>query len=276
MNELLKRSLTGILFVILVIGAVYIHPFASGALFLAITILSLIEFYQLTTIRSVKPFKVTGVLSGAGLFLLCFIFSYSKGSITLIPFLIILLLVIPAMGLFRKGNYPANLAITFMGLLYVALPMSLLNILLLPPHLGFVHTPHLAAGYFFILWSFDTGAYVTGKPLGKHKMVPGISPAKSWEGFTGGVIIAATICCLVSNYYTELTRFDWYVMLLIIIILGTIGDLFESVLKRIAGVKDSGTLLPGHGGVLDRFDSVFLSMPVFVIYYLIKYNLLSN
>jgi phosphatidate cytidylyltransferase len=192
----------------------------------------------------------------------------------LFPYTVILLLVIIAEALFRKGNYLTNLAITLAGVLYVALPLALLNMLLFPFHLEAQYTPHIAAGYFFILWAFDTGAYVTGKPLGKHKMVPGISPAKSWEGFAGGIIIAALVSYIIVVYYSELTWGDWYVMLFIIIIMGTVGDLFESVLKRNAGVKDSGTIMPGHGGVLDRFDSVFLSLPVFVIYYLIKYKLL--
>jgi len=260
--------------VVLVIFSVFIHPYAFAVLFLIITFLALLEFYNLASTRSVRPFKTTGIIFGAGLFLYSFFYSSTHGTLKLLPFLLILLVLIPAEGLFRKGNYLANLIISLAGILYIALPLALLNILLFPFHLDGQHTPHLLAGYFFILWSFDTGAYITGKPFGKHKIVPLISPAKSWEGLAGGIIIATAVCYFTGVYYTELTKTDWYVMLLIIIIMGTAGDLFESVLKRITGVKDSGSLLPGHGGILDRFDSVFFSLPVFVIYYAIKYILL--
>lgn len=213
-------------------------------------------------------------MSGAGLFICFFIYGYTGGEIRLFPYLFILLLIIASEGLFRRTKYFPNTAITLTGILYTALPLALMNLFLFPLHNEMRYTPCIAAGYFIILWSFDTGAYVTGKPLGKHKMVPVISPAKSWEGFAGGIIIAAVVCYVTGTYYTVLSRIDWYVMLLMIIILGTAGDLFESVLKRNAGVKDSGTLMPGHGGVLDRFDSVFFSLPVFAMYYLIKYKLI--
>jgi phosphatidate cytidylyltransferase len=151
-----------------------------------------------------------------------------------------------------------------LGILYVALPFSLLNHILT---LSGVYNFQILFGCWFILWSNDTGAYLAGSAFGKNKLMPRVSPGKSWEGSIGGAIIAYLIAWIISSWYTSINILDWFVIATILIVIGTLGDLVESLYKRSLNVKDSGTLLPGHGGILDRFDSLILAIP-FVFFYL--------
>jgi phosphatidate cytidylyltransferase len=120
----------------------------------------------------------------------------------------------------------------------------------------------LLLGFFLILWIYDSGAYIFGSIFGKHRMIERISPKKSWEGFIGGSLTGLLVAYLVSASFTGLTVWEWLLTGITIIIFGTFGDLVESMFKRSAGVKDSGKVLPGHGGILDRFDAVFIASPV--------------
>ena len=122
-------------------------------------------------------------------------------------------------------------------------------------------------GYFGILWISDTGAYLVGSAIGKHRLFERISPKKSWEGSIGGAIFALGGAALCWYLFGDILLWQWFVLGLIIVIIGTLGDLVESLFKRSLGVKDSGSILPGHGGMLDRFDAVFISAP-FVFAYL--------
>jgi phosphatidate cytidylyltransferase len=129
-----------------------------------------------------------------------------------------------------------------------------------------VHTPNILVGFFIILWIYDSGAYVFGVSFGKHRLFERISPKKSWEGFIGGSIVAISAANVISVFFTELRLFDWLIISAIIIVFGTFGDLVESLLKRELNIKDSGNILPGHGGILDRFDGIFLSVPIIFAY----------
>jgi phosphatidate cytidylyltransferase len=120
--------------------------------------------------------------------------------------------------------------------------------------------------YFLLIWANDTGAYLFGVSIGKHKIFPRISPKKSWEGFFGGLFFTAIVAWAISLYFHNITFAHWLVIGLLSAIIGVFGDLVESMLKRSIDVKDSGKFLPGHGGVLDRFDSVFLSAPIVFAY----------
>ncbi len=128
-----------------------------------------------------------------------------------------------------------------------------------------VYNPHLLLGFFFLLWTNDTGAYLVGRSIGKHKLWERISPKKTWEGFFGGLILSIIIGYVISLYYPELNYILWIVMAALVSIFGTMGDLVESVFKRSIDAKDSGSILPGHGGILDRFDGVFLSTPFVLV-----------
>ena len=166
-------------------------------------------------------------------------------------------------------------AYTMMSQLYIALPFSLLNILAFhaTPQ-GFVaYDAILPLSVFVFLWMNDTGAYLCGSLLGKHKLFPRISPGKSWEGSIGGgilVILVAVLVWYLTDQYNlnqlGLTAVEWVGLGLTVVVFGTWGDLVESLFKRTLGIKDSGNILPGHGGMLDRFDSSLLAIPAAVVY----------
>jgi phosphatidate cytidylyltransferase len=125
----------------------------------------------------------------------------------------------------------------------------------------------LPVGYFLILWANDTGAYFIGKKFGKNKLYQQVSPNKTWEGLIGGVLLAVAVAILISQYFTVTDMQHWIVVGLIVGVFGNLGDLFESHLKRNYHVKDSGSIIPGHGGVLDRFDGLLISLPVVIAYF---------
>ncbi|MCB0380058.1 MAG: CDP-archaeol synthase, partial [Flavobacteriales bacterium] len=163
-----------------------------------------------------------------------------------------------------------NVAYTIMPIFYVVLPFILLY------HLGYYNNHQFTNefsypiiwGYFFILWSNDTGAYLSGRFFGKHKLFERISPKKTWEGSIGGAVLSVVVAYVCSMYFEQLSVTDWIVVALITVVFGSLGDLVESMLKRSLNIKDSGNILPGHGGILDRFDGLFISIP-FVYAYLI-------
>jgi phosphatidate cytidylyltransferase len=134
------------------------------------------------------------------------------------------------------------------------------------PHDNIIFSPGIIIGFFILIWANDTGAYLTGMSLGKHKLMERISPKKTWEGFIGGIIIAALVAWFLSDWLGVVNRFSWVIISMIISVAGTYGDLVESMLKRSTGVKDSGTIMPGHGGFLDRFDSAVVSFPLVYLF----------
>lgn len=266
MNNFFKRTLTAGAFVAVLLGATFYSQYSFIALFFIITVLGLLEFYSLSEKGGHQAQKALGTIAGAFLFL-------SNAAVALgyidYRFLVLnlpILFVVFIAELFRKKEQPfANIAITFLGVLYVALPFSLLNHILM---IGGSYSYQILFGCWFILWCNDSGAYLAGSAFGKNKLFPRVSPGKSWEGSIGGAVIAYIIAFIISGWYTTISRVDWYVIATILIVIGTLGDLVESLYKRSLGVKDSGTLLPGHGGILDRFDSLLMAIP-FVFSYLL-------
>ena len=167
--------------------------------------------------------------------------------------------------LFRKGDKPfLNLAMIFMGFIYIGLPMILINELFYNPYtIGY--SAELLIFFFMVIWLNDTGAYLVGSLIGRTKLAERISPKKTWEGLIGGLLFAFLVCGLFGRFFTDIPRFDQWVITGIIVIFGTFGDLLESVWKRSLGIKDSGKILPGHGGWLDRLDSILLAVPAVYI-----------
>ncbi len=270
MSNFFTRTLTAAIFVAILLGCTYYSQISFCILFLIITILGVWEFYTLAEKQKVnKPQKVLGTLVGAILFssnsFVAVGILAPQGLIINIPFFFLIFIT----QLYVKEANPfRNIAFTLLGVIYVAVPFSLLNyILVFTGEYSF----HILFGFFFILWCNDAGAYLAGSAFGKNKLFERVSPGKTWEGSIGGAIISYLIAIIISGWYTDITLFDWLVIASILIVIGTLGDLVESLYKRSKNVKDSGTLLPGHGGILDRFDSLLMATPfVFTYLYIVK------
>ncbi len=278
MNNLTQRLITGTIFVAVLIGAILWNYLSFGILFLAIAVLGIWEFYTLSDKVPAKPWRIYGTAVAAWIFFTFFIATW-------IPDYRILLTNIPLLflpflfELYTKSKTPfTNLAFTVLGWIYVSLPFALWNLIVVPAqHINQTTPPPVAEtykgkillGYFIILWTSDSLAYVCGRLFGKHKLFERISPKKTWEGFIGGMIFTIGAGYIVSMFFTELSAIHWMVVSAIVVATGTLGDLTESMFKRSIDVKDSGKILPGHGGILDRFDAVLLSSPFVCSYLLI-------
>lgn len=282
MKDLSVRTLSGIALAAIVIGATLWSKWSFGALMFLVVIGGTAEFYRLCRRCGIAPMEGIGIVSAAGLFLLSFnIFMQFGGNgvqpstgAAVFGTILFLLLMVPTAfvcELWRKSATPiANVAATFTGVLYVALPVSLL---IYVPLLfdGGEWQPWIMLCYIFIIWVNDVFAYLVGVCFGKHRMCSRISPKKSWEGFFGGVT-ASVIAGVVCGYLLGGDMFVWGVLALIVSVTGVAGDFVESLFKRSAGVKDSGAIMPGHGGFLDRFDAMLVSAPYAFVYLLILGN----
>ena len=270
MSNFWKRALFGALFVVIVVGSVLGGEYTLLALLMLITVLGLWELYGLCAADGIYPQKVPGVILGVCLFIFAMInISHSAFDSYIGTFIFLLFFSIFVIELFRKKEKPfANIALTFFGVFYIPLTLFMFYFISqIPFFSGQKYHPHNLLGYFFILWSYDTGAYLAGSKFGKHRLWERLSPKKSWEGVFGGAILALAVAYFISQYYTDFSRKDWLIITFIIMITGTLGDLVKSMFKRSINIKDSGNIIPGHGGILDRFDALFLSAP-FVLCYL--------
>ena len=235
----------------------------------AAMVLGLYEFYLLAKRRDMKPDIVAGFLGAAALFTV-FYFNEPRQFVDLLMVQIVLLVLTAGTlvsATFRGAPFDKMLAsagATILGVLYVAL----LGSHLVSTRTGFSQTlsAHLLSFFFLVVLGSDTGAYYTGRALGKHKLAPGISPGKTWEGVAGGIVAALALAALSHFWFFRELPLKWALPLAVVMtVLGILGDLTESALKRGAGAKDAAKLLPGHGGVLDRLDSLLFSAPL--IYY---------
>ena len=276
MNNFIVRTITGILFVAVVVCS-FLRPQAMVLLFALITGLTIWEFTGLVNDR--EKVTVNRLISTvAGVYFFFAVAGFSSDltpSAVFIPYLVSIIYLMVA-ELYLKNEDPIHdWAYTMMAQLYIALPFSLLNTLAfhLTPQGLVTYDAVLPLSVFVFLWMNDTGAYLCGSLLGKHKLFPRISPGKSWEGSIGGGILVIAIAVLVW-FLTEqyqlnqlgLSAIEWAGLGLTVVIFGTWGDLVESLFKRTLGIKDSGNILPGHGGMLDRFDSSLLAIPAAVVY----------
>ena len=273
---MLKRTITGAIFVATLVGAIIWDISSLVGLFLSINTVGLLEFYKLAGKTDHKPQAFAGILIGNLIILsvAChFIPVFEQYSIKLFALAFSILFFTFILELYKKHDRPfGNLAYTLLGVVYISVPFSLI------PIVGYTqcdsqelcYTSERILGIFFCLWAYDSGAYLSGKFFGKNKLFERISPKKTWEGCIGGGILSLSAAVLISKQFTTFSLTDWQVIAAIVIVAGTFGDLIESMLKRSVDVKDSGTILPGHGGILDRFDSFILAMPFIVTYILIK------
>jgi phosphatidate cytidylyltransferase len=268
MSSFLTRSITGIVLIITITAAVLTSHYTFIILLFVINLLALTEFYKLVTNLQFHPGSKEGLFLSTIFFAsVAFVFAqYCDWRILLVN--VISVGIIFIRELYKDSLTPfQNLALTFFGVAYITLPMiAFASISFLPFHEERYH-PEMILGYFIILWASDSGAYAIGTLIGKHKLFERISPNKTWEGTVGGGVLSLAAAYFISSLAIEISLIDWLIISLIIVVTGTYGDLFKSLLKRSAHVKDSGNLLPGHGGFLDRFDSLIGSAP-FVFGYL--------
>ncbi len=236
--------------------------------FLALSVATLLEFYKLSFKARVRPQYLYGLLLGAIIFIVNYLFAIGKLGNYIFLGIIPLVVSIFIIELFRNHQKPMhNIAFTLMGLVYVAFPFALLNYFALSYssyRIGF--QTHLLLGFFILAWANDTGAYAFGMSIGRNRLFPRISPKKSWEGLIGGVFTTILTSWILSLFFLDVSLTHWIAIGIIITIMGVFGDLVESMFKRSLGLKDSGKFLPGHGGLLDRFDAVLLSVPIVFVY----------
>ena len=271
-NNFIQRAVTGVLFVIVLVGCILYSPLSFGILFTIISALSVHEFAQLVN-RSgeVSINKTITALGGAYLFLalMSFCTQQSIGARIFLPYLGLLLYMMITELYLKKKNPTGNWAYSMLSQLYVALPFALLNVLAFQYSTetsSVTYNPILPLSIFVFIWLSDTGAYCTGSLIGKHRLFERISPKKSWEGSIGGGIFSIASSFVFAYFFSFMLWWQWVGLAIVLVIFGTWGDLTESLMKRQLGIKDSGNILPGHGGMLDRFDSALMAIPAAVVY----------
>ena len=279
-KNLLVRTISGVVLLLVVVGALVWSKWSTGALFAVIMVGGLLEFYRLCRKKGVEPMISVGVATSLAIFALAFAVFLQWGSPAtettariVLGALLYIMLIVPTTfvcELWRKSPTPiANIATTFMGVIYVALPMAAL--LYIPQMLVGKWSAWAMMAFLSIIWINDIFAYLVGITLGKHRLCERISPKKSWEGFFGG-LVGAVGAALLFGYLFEGNLLVWGGLGLVTALAGVAGDLVESLIKREVDVKDSGKMMPGHGGFLDRFDALFVAAP-FALFYLILTSL---
>lgn len=270
-SNLLQRSITGVIFVAVLVGCILGGPISFTILFALISALTINEFGNIVGRNGeIQINKPICILAGVFLFLG---FGYNgvvPGSVEIfIPYLFLIMYLLISELYKKKKNPVSNWAYAMMSQMYIALSFAMLNVLA-------YHTdgtasvsqynPILPLSIFIFNWVNDTGAYCTGMLFGKHRLFERISPKKSWEGSIGGAAFSTVAALIMAHFFPFMGTGTWIGLGLVTVIFGTWGDLTESLLKRTLGIKDSGNILPGHGGMLDRFDSTLMAVPAAVVY----------
>ncbi|WP_314380652.1 phosphatidate cytidylyltransferase [Segatella buccae] len=277
-KNLIIRAITGAVFVAIMVVGISFRPDVMILLFAAITGLTIWEFTGLVN-QSENVAVNRFISTAAGIYFFLAVAGYCSGltpSAAFVPYLLTVVYLLVSELYLKQTNPINNWAYTMLSQMYIALPFSMINVL------AFRSTPDgnvtfewlLPLSLFIFLWTNDTGAYCSGSLLGRHKLFPRISPGKSWEGSIGGavfVMIAAAIIYFLNVGQTDgrvagMPLWQWLGLGLVVVVFGTWGDLVESLFKRTLGIKDSGNILPGHGGMLDRFDSSLMAIPAAVVY----------
>lgn len=279
------RTITAAVFVAVLLTCICFNYASFTGLFFIVSIWGLYEFYQLSEKLGAKPYKLIGYIAGICMFCYAIVANtnlamfYPTGNI--IPFIFVFVFCVFIVALFDADkNTVLNITHTLAGLIYTVIPfMILVNISCIDKTYTFNHpegsnfdtiapyNAHYVLGIIMLIWASDVCAYLVGSFIGKHKLYERISPGKTWEGSIGSAILTIGCSFMIAHWFPELALKHWIVISILVCVFGTIGDLVESMMKRQAGVKDSGSMMPGHGGILDRFDSLLFVSP-FVYAYL--------
>ena len=268
MNNTVKRTISGIFFLAIVIGGLLIDKYLFALLFLFMMVTMLYEFYRMTMGERFPRTRLLAIVLGCCAFLSLFCIMAFRLDVRLVSAGAIILLLLMISTLFVKDKEDFNLfAFLYTGLMYIAVPLTLSNFVVFNQAGEFDGRPMLS--FFIIIWASDVGAYCLGMLLGKYtgKLFPTVSPKKTWAGFWGGLLFAVLAGLIL--VWTGLWTYPWVHAVILSVIMhvaGVFGDLFESQWKRVCDIKDSGDIIPGHGGMLDRFDSALFAIPAGVIY----------
>lgn len=288
MSNMWQRILSAAVGAVLLLGSIWYSGWTFALLFGAIQAMMLREFYRMMREQGFKPAAVIGVSISLVIFAAVYVSAnFPLGEIgpprgarqllldvapSLINAAVSVVLLLPILLLLRemyrwpRDQQPfspfANVGVALLGLFYVTLPMSGLNVLAFGPA-GYDYRRIFAL--LFLVWSADTGGYIAGKNFGKHKLAPSISPGKTQEGWVGGALLTLLMGWALGYLIPELPLAQRLVAAAVVAVFGPLGDLAESMLKRNVGVKDSGRMMPGHGGLLDRFDAFLFVVPVLVV-----------
>lgn len=276
MKNLITRALTGAVFVAVLVSCIVWNPLSFGVLFTIITALSTWEFCKVMNQREdveINPFITTTASVYLFLAFFCYNAGLLGGFLIFMPYLLTILYLLVSALYVGRQNALTTWAFTMLSQMYVALPFALLCQLSFLPVPGepfsSIYLWILPLSVFIFLWANDTGAYCVGSLLGKkipYRLFPSVSPKKSWVGSIGGGILVLIVAAIISYFDVTLTLVEWMGFGLVVVFFGTWGDLVESQMKRQLGIKDSGNILPGHGGMLDRFDSSLLAIPAALVY----------
>lgn len=258
------RAITGFFFVLVMLASVLTGAYSFAIFFLVLAILCVNEFYSLVRSESLSPQHVGGLILSLFVYVPVIYYLLEGAGLHYILLSAPLAVLLCIIELYRKSDRPFhNLAFTYFAICYLIVPFIFFSA---SAFISGDYNFHIPLGILLLLWASDTGAYLFGVKLGKTKLFERHSPKKTWEGFFGGMFSSLLVAFILSTQYIELSVFDWSAISLLIVVGGTFGDLCESMLKRSIGKKDSGSLLPGHGGLLDRFDGLLFAAPLVFVY----------
>jgi phosphatidate cytidylyltransferase len=264
LSNLTLRIIFGLLGAAIVVGGVFYNEWSLLVLFGTFCCLTLIEFFNLLNQSGIRVNQVFATITGTVIFTVHYLIQqtllHSTWYYALLAFVFLLFLI----ELFQHNDNPFyRIANTFLGIIYIAIPYTLFA------STAFIHGPYnsgVVMGLLLLLWANDIGGYIAGMSFGKHKLFERVSPKKTWEGSIGGALLSIVTAIVIAQYFTSLALQHWLALACIMVIFGSMGDLVESLFKRNLSVKDSGKLIPGHGGLLDRFDGLLIAAPFLVVY----------
>ena len=272
MKNLIVRSLAGAVFVALIIGSILWTPLAVFALFFVFNIIALFEYKRMFTNKGLISNASSIIIIGSIIYLVLGLYANHLVDARVFFLILPIIFLLFIASLYKISDRPfEELGIKILPLVYISVPFGLFNFIAdMGSGENSEFEPLYLIAFFIFVWSSDTFAYLTGSAFGKHRLFERISPKKSWEGSIGGASITLIIAWFFGYYTQLLTPLTWVIIALITVITASFGDLIESLLKRSMTVKDSGNIMPGHGGILDRFDAAIFSIPfyVFLLYLL--------
>lgn len=260
------RAITAFFFTIVMLGSIFLGGYTFTFFYLILSLAALFEFFGMIKTAGIRPHRNIALFAAALIFLMTAGYHLLQFETKYMLFIVPLIFSVFISELYKKEKIPfSNISYTFVGFIYVTVPFCFFY------SLGFIQNQavynfHLPLSFLLMLWASDTGAYLFGMKFGKTRLFERHSPKKSWEGFFGGMFTSVVVSYIISLFFTEINPLVFGGMAILIVSFGTLGDLVESMLKRSLNVKDSGNILPGHGGFLDRFDGLLVAAPVVYTY----------